>query len=150
MLKYNNYAVTLRELPDEIALCINLTNCPHRCVGCHSPELQQNIGEELNAYVLDEIIKKNNGITCVCFMGGDNDLNELTWLGGIVKFDYHLKVGWYSGNSKVNLKQFWMFDYIKYGPYIEKKGPLNKKTTNQKLLVRINKKWKDITYKFQN
>ena len=37
MLKYSNYEITFAEVPDEISLCINLTNCPHKCIGCHSP-----------------------------------------------------------------------------------------------------------------
>ena len=39
MLKYLNCQVTFAEVPDEISLCINITNCPNRCPGCHSPEL---------------------------------------------------------------------------------------------------------------
>lgn len=48
------------------------------------------------------------------------------------------------------------FDYIKLGPYISEYGPLNQKTTNQRMYFNtglsssINRLigWKDITYKF--
>lgn len=37
MLKYSNYEVTFAEVPDEISLTLNLTNCPYMCENCHSP-----------------------------------------------------------------------------------------------------------------
>lgn len=42
-----------------------------------------------------------------------------------------------------------LLHYYKIGPYIPEKGPLNKKTTNQKLFKRVNNEWVDITYRFQ-
>ena len=39
MLKYVDSQITFREIPDEITLCINISNCPFRCKGCHSKEL---------------------------------------------------------------------------------------------------------------
>ena len=47
MLKYVDVMETFAEVPDEITLAINLSNCPHRCKGCHSEYLQKDIGEEL-------------------------------------------------------------------------------------------------------
>ena len=41
-----------------------------------------------------------------------------------------------------------VFDYIKIGPYIEKLGPLNKETTNQRLYKRTDSGWEDITKMF--
>lgn len=73
MLKYVDTAITLLELPDEVTLCINLSNCPCHCKGCHSSYLAEDIGEILTATRLEKLIKKNDGITAVCFMGGDND-----------------------------------------------------------------------------
>jgi len=40
------------------------------------------------------------------------------------------------------------FDYIKIGPYIEEKGPLNNPNTNQRLYEKVGNNHKDITYKF--
>ena len=39
MLKYLDTMVTFSEIPDEVTLCINLTNCPYHCPDCHSKEL---------------------------------------------------------------------------------------------------------------
>ncbi|MEG2282023.1 MAG: anaerobic ribonucleoside-triphosphate reductase activating protein, partial [Rikenellaceae bacterium] len=71
-LKYVNYDIVFQEIPDEVTLAINLSNCPNRCLGCHSPYLQQDIGEPLSEEVLSKLIDKyGSAITCVCFMGGD-------------------------------------------------------------------------------
>ena len=41
------------------------------------------------------------------------------------------------------------FDYIKLGPYVDRLGPLNRETTNQRLYkVLRNGEMKDITRKF--
>ena len=41
------------------------------------------------------------------------------------------------------------FDYVKVGPYIEECGPLNKRTTNQRLYkCDKNGNKEDITYRF--
>ena len=79
MLKFVDFKVTFSEVPDEISLCINLSGCPHKCKGCHSEYLQQDIGTVLTTQMLDKIIESNSGVTCVCFMGGDNHLIILRW-----------------------------------------------------------------------
>ena len=48
--------------------------------------------------------------------------------------NYDLLVGWYSGESELDLNEYGRyFDYIKVGPYIKELGPLNSPTTNQRL-----------------
>lgn len=151
-MKYVDTLVSFSEIPDEITLCINISNCPNKCERCHSPWLQENIGIELNNYELYDIINKNSGISCVCFMGGDSNPEEINNLAIKIK-SKNLKVGWYSGNSeisdKINIKNF---DYIKIGPYLKDKGPLSDKNTNQKMYKIIHftgmNSLKDITYKF--
>lgn len=151
-MKYVDTLVSFSEIPDEITLCINISNCPNKCEECHSPWLQGNIGIELNNYELYDIINKNSGISCVCFMGGDSNPEEINNLAIKIK-SKNLKVGWYSGKSeisdKINIKNF---DYIKIGPYLKDKGPLSDKNTNQKMYEIIHftgmNSLKDITYKF--
>lgn len=151
-MKYVDTLVSFSEIPDEITLCINISNCPNKCEGCHSSWLQENIGIELNNYELYDIINKNSGISCVCFMGGDSNPEEINDLAIKIK-SKNLKVGWYSGNfkisDKINIKNF---DYIKIGPYLKDKGPLSDKNTNQKMYKIIHftgmDSLKDITYKF--
>ena len=159
MIKYLETLVTFAEIPDEITLCINITNCPCNCNGCHSSYLSKDIGEELNNNVLDKLISDNSGISCIAFMGGDSSPKEINDLAKYVKDKYPISVAWYSGRQElskdINLDNF---DYIKLGPYIKELGPLTSKTTNQRLYqygkffsdYTIDKCWRDITYKFWN
>lgn len=151
MLKYTDAQVTFREVPDEITLCINISGCPNKCDGCHSSYLSEDIGDELNEESLEHLIKDNNGITCICFMGGDQDPEAINKLAFTERncFTRHLKICWYSGkqelSNKVNLQNF---DYIKLGPYKAELGPLNSSTTNQRFYQVSNSKLTDITYLF--
>lgn len=149
MIKYvpEDTSVTFSEIPDEICLCINISNCPHRCLGCHSAYLQTDVGIELTESILDNIINNNEGTTCVVFMGGDSDKESIKKLGAFVK-SKGLKSAWYSGESDLSFDDYKEpFDYIKIGPYIKEFGPLNSKTTNQRMYSLINCV-EDITYKF--
>lgn len=135
MLKYLNYQVTFSEVPDEITLCINISNCPCHCKGCHSPYLVEDVGKPLNKVSLRELIEDNKGVSCVSFMGGDSDTIHVVALASWVKTHTNLKVAWYSGRQEladIVAKQLQWFDFIKLGPYIEELGPLNKPTTNQR------------------
>ena len=135
MLKYVDTKVTFAEVPNEISLCINISNCPCKCPNCHSPYLAEDIGNPLNKKSLKELIDNNKGITCVAFMGGDSDTTHLVALASWVKTHTNLKVAWYSGRQEladIVAKQLRWFDFIKLGAYIEELGPLNKPTTNQR------------------
>lgn len=159
MIKYVDTLVTFSEVPDEITLCINISNCICHCKNCHSAYLAEDIGEELTFKALDILIKNNNGITCVAFMGGDAEPMGINILASYVKEYYpNIKTAWYSGRQElskdINLE--W-FDFIKLGPYIEELGPLNSKTTNQKfyeVIQAVDTKGSityglnDVTYKF--
>lgn len=150
-MKYLNTMVTFSEFPDEIALCINISNCPFHCPGCHSPELWEDIGTELTFEELDKLINSNKGITLVGFMGGDYDtpyLNELA--KHIVNdIDPDLNIGWYSGNSRLSdYIDINLFDYIKLGPYVEELGGLDNPNTNQRFYKIENGQLIDWTYKF--
>ena len=160
MLKYVDTKVVFQEVPDEISLAINISNCPCHCKNCHSSYLTEDIGKSLiyeetynnktviNCNPLSELIEANNGITCVCLMGGDSNPEYINILGKAIKH-HHLKSAWYSGRQElskdINLK--W-FDYVKLGPYIEELGPLNSRTTNQRFYKVSGKELVDITNKF--
>ena len=146
MLKYVNYDITFQEIPDEITLCINISNCPCHCIGCHSSYLAEDIGEKLTLDKIYKLIENSEGITCICFMGGDSSPKEIDMFAGCIKDLYDIKVAWYSGRQElskyINLK--W-FDFIKLGPYIEEFGPLNSKTTNQRFYQVIKSHYEDGT-----
>lgn len=150
MLKYVDTAVCFSEIPDEITLCINISQCPNKCIGCHSPYLQEDIGELLTYNVLKSLIINNYGISCVCIMGGDKEPNEVNRLFDEIRIDFpSIKTAWYSGNnsisSYINISNF---DYIKIGSFIKDRGPLNNPSTNQKLFKIAHNNMTDITCKF--
>ena len=68
-------------------------------------------------------------------MGGDINPNEINFLAKVIKSNKpELKVAWYSGRQELSKDiDLGNFDYIKLGPYIEELGPLNHKTTNQRM-----------------
>ncbi len=136
MLKYVDSKVTFTEIPDEITLCINISNCPCHCEECHSSYLAEDIGKSLNLEALTNLIDSNNGISCVCIMGGDANPSEVDDIAQDIKEYYpELKVAWYSGRQELSKEiELENFNYIKLGPYIKDKGPLNCRTTNQVML----------------
>ena len=150
--------VTFSEVPDEISLCIEISNCNCHCKGCHSPYLAEDIGKELTIDSLHELISNNKGITCVSFMGGDSNPKEIDHLASIVKEYYSLKTALYSGVQALSKDiHLWNFSYIKLGPYVKKYGPLNSRTTNQRMYKVVYNNYEDgtagyelndITYKF--
>ena len=151
-MKYVDAKVVFSEIPDEITLAINISGCPIRCPDCHSKYLWEDIGESLNRDSLYSLIESHKGITCVAFMGGDSSPYEIKDLAMFVRVAYpKLKIAWYSGRETIpngimlNLQDF---DFIKLGPYKEEFGPLNSKTTNQRMYRVHNSELEDITNKF--
>lgn len=136
MLKYTTTQITFSEVPDEVSLCINLSNCPYHCPACHSKELWEDIGNKLMIGNLIDLINENKGITCVCFMGGDSDLDELYALFGFIPMLFKdLKIAWYTGRDSIP-KDMPKIHYVKIGPYKEECGPINNPNTNQRFYVR--------------
>jgi len=130
-MKFTEYEVVLSEIPDEITLAINISNCPYHCKGCHSPHLWKDIGLELTAPLLYQMIKRNSGITCVAFMGGPFE-EVRAWSLWIHIWFPELKTAWYTGSSALPIAENTL-DYIKIGRYIEECGPLTNPNTNQRL-----------------
>ena len=139
MLKCYSYDIVCQEIPDEISLAVNISGCPNRCPGCHSPWLWENEGQEMTEELLSSLIDQySSAITCFCFMGGDADPSQIAHLAQWIKTRYaHLKTAWYSGRECIpegfDIRSF---DFIKIGPYIEALGGLKSPSTNQ-ILYRI-------------
>lgn len=150
MLKYVDAKVVFAEVPDEVTLAINISNCPCQCKGCHSSYLAQDIGTELTFNEVRKLIKKNSGISCIALMGGDAEPDKVNTLASFITNHYNsIKVAWYSGRQELsNSIDLFSFDYIKLGPYKEEFGPLNSRTTNQRFYKVNGKELVDITNKF--
>ena len=150
-LKYLGYSVVFQEVPDEVSLAINISGCPHRCEGCHSQYLWEYKGE----YLLDDIKKLlslyEGMITCVCFMGGDQNPHDLINCFKRVK-DKGLKICLYSGaedlETLINKNIAQHCDYVKTGRYNHSLGGLDNPNTNQRFYQRKDGYFEDITKKF--
>ena len=134
MLKCYSYDIVCQEIPDEISLAVNISCCPNRCQGCHSPWLWSDEGELMTEDFLSSLIGRySSAITCFCFMGGDAEPMEVERLALWIKSRWkHIKTAWYSGKAELpkgfDLKAL---DFLKLGPYIEELGGLKSPTTNQ-------------------
>lgn len=156
MLKYAETRVVFREVPDEVTLAVNITGCPVRCTGCHSPHLAEDEGEPLDAAALTALADKAEGVTCVALMGGDAEPESVLALAKELKRSRPwLRTCWYSGREiNGDIQRLAPFDYIKTGPYVESLGPLDSPATNQRFFKIVKESegkvtLKDITYRFR-
>ncbi|MBP5381291.1 MAG: anaerobic ribonucleoside-triphosphate reductase activating protein [Bacteroidaceae bacterium] len=132
MLKFVDTKEVFAEIPDEITLAISISGCPIRCKGCHSKYLWEDVGDELTVEVLSQMLESHVGVTCVCFMGGDNDPAEVNRLAAWTKQHSGMNIAWYSGRDEIADEiELCNFDYLKIGRYDAERGPLNTKGTNQ-------------------
>lgn len=154
-LKYDGYAITFQEVPHEVSLTINLTGCPHRCEGCHSPHLQEDTGRELLPDLPSLLSKYAGYITCVCLMGDGCNRYDLRDALIIIR-NAGYRICLYSGyGDGLDLLPFVKYlDYLKIGRYDASRGGLNCKTTNQRFYkIERDKKgcfgeFKDVTHLF--
>lgn len=148
-LRYSDYSIVFQEVPNEISLAINITECPHHCPGCHSFYLSESFGNYIDddlSYLID---RYKNYITCVCFMGGDQHMEDLKENLIYVKA-LGLKTCVYSGSDVEEDFDSLLphLDYLKIGPYIEGRGGLSSPTTNQVFYKITNGQKEDITNVF--
>lgn len=152
MLKYVNTGVVFQEIPDEVTLAINISNCPCHCPGCHSKYLWEDIGLPLNVEAIDDFVGLyGKDITCIAFMGGDADPKGVAILAQYIHEEHpEFKVAWYSGRLRIPpVVDKTSFDYIKIGPYIRHLGSLKQPTTNQRLYRKNDDgTFEDITSRF--
>lgn len=156
-IKYLTSMVTFEEIPTRVTLSLSITGCRGTCVGCHSPELRRNIGTELTDEELDALIRKNNGVNCVLFLGEGTNQARLLQLAERVRNHWKMDVALYSGRDEVEEVVWNAFDFLKIGSYKSEFGPLNNPNTNQRLYhfskfysssVGGRKGWRDITSYF--
>ena len=150
MLRFYNYDIVFQEIPDEVTLAVNLTGCPVRCPGCHSPHLWEDAGETLDEDRLGSIAAGYRGeIGCIALMGGDADPASVERLCAFIKDGLGLRSAWWSGRQAlpkgVDLAHY---DYIKTGPYVASLGGLKRRTTNQRLYRVVGGRLEDITFRF--
>ena len=138
MIRFTEHSVVFAEIPGHIALAINVSGCAYRCKGCHSPHLQQDVGEDLEQMLPRLLDTYAQYVDVVCFLGEGNDAHALAKCVRMCKQN-GLMTALYSGAETeaaipvLSLLQPGELDFLKLGPYMEDKGPLNVPTTNQRL-----------------
>lgn len=156
MLKYLYCKEIFREVPGEISLGISISGCAIHCIGCHSRELWEDKGTPLDTEELQRLLDKHKGITCVCLLGGEADMDTLTEL--LMYAHKRVKTAWYCGLDMLPKERQGMLQYLdfcKLGHYDHELEGLDSPTTNQRFykvehypngdFMTI-----DITYKFYN
>ena len=141
MLKYLSYTVAFQEVPNEISLIFNISNCPYHCDGCHSPELAEDAGDDLTKAFESIVAGYADAITCICFMGTGHaftddqmDLLELRVLIDNAHLNGY-KTCVYTGDQGGAPWELFFnskLDYLKIGPYKKELGGLDSPTTNQR------------------
>ena len=153
MLRFVSYDIVFQEIPGEVSLAINISNCPNRCEDCHSPHLRENIGEPLDNDALILMLQKyGDAITCVCFMGGDASPEEVEQCAIFIRKQRNglIKTAWYSGKEIFpETCALQNFDYLKLGAYKKHLGGLNSPTTNQRFYQIKDGKMIDLTDAFR-
>ena len=137
--------IVLEEIPGRVTLAVEISNCRGSCIGCHSPFLKKDIGEELTPKVIDKLIGDNFGVNCFLLLGEGQDLEALLRIAAHLREQHPgIERAVYSGRREVEPAIYEAFDYVKVGPYIAECGPLNEPTTNQRLYYH----GEDITSRF--
>ena len=131
-MRYKQARVVFQEVPNEVTLAIEVTGCPNHCPGCHSPELLDPEGVELDYLEMETLLRRHYPfITCVCFMGGDHEPDALCDLLWYVSA-HGLRTALYSGREGVPYRIVDRLNYLKVGSYVEALGGLRSSTTNQR------------------
>ena len=162
MIKYvpEMTSVVLEEIPDRVSLAVEISNCRGLCEGCHSPFLRKDIGDPLTPETVDALVEDHFGVDCVLFLGEGKDPEALLALADHVR-SLGLSPALYSGREAVEDAIWAAFDYVKLGPYLPERGPLNRPSTNQRLYRRMDPsetepadrstgplRFRDITFRF--
>ena len=148
-MKNSDYAVVFAEVPDEITFAVEITECPHHCIECHSPQLRKSTGTPLDEEEILFLIQTHPDITCFCFMGGDADHDSIVRFANFIHSNTRVKVAMYSGDDHLDGRLIEVLDYYKVGSYQKDKGPLSSKTTNQIFYKIDHEVLQDITFRFQ-
>lgn len=161
MLKYwkPDTKVVFAEFPGEVALAVNITNCPGHCPNCSEPYLQSDIGDELTFEEVDRLIAQNVGITMFGLMGGDCSHREVIEIAKHIHNHHEgIKVGMYSGCDWLDTELMFELDAYKIGKYISDDtqpnwGPITLPMSNQlyfeKRIMNGKAFWENATYKFR-
>lgn len=142
VLKYPvvNTDITFNELPDKMAYAIELGACKQHCVGCHSPELQE---EDVSLTSLLDILEEaqdaiDAGANAIVVMGGTNNkhITDESLIALLRDLSDIAPTGLYSGSDDEEHDKMIAVEghctWLKTGPYVDALGGLESTRTNQR------------------
>jgi anaerobic ribonucleoside-triphosphate reductase activating protein len=134
-MRYAFTDVVFQEVPDEISLLFFICGCPHRCAGCHSSSLWiENQGTPLTTEVYTDWLNRYQGlVTCILFFGGEWWPTQLAAHLQLAR-GLGYKTCLYTGLDDVSPEIKQHLNYLKTGPWIPRRGGLDRPTTNQKFI----------------
>ena len=138
MLKYHTIDISCKAIPAEVSLIFNITGCTIKCPGCNDKALWKDKGTPLTFDEVRSILGNYScAVSCVCFMGGEHEPEEINALARFVKHNYPcLRTAWYSGMDTISKEiDFCNFDYLKIGAYEAFRGALGTQGTNQRVFM---------------
>lgn len=135
-MKYHQFDVVFQEVPNEISLCFSMSGCKLDCINCNwkgFTDIEKDI--DLTEEIFRSMLSKYACCaTCVLFMGGEWDKDNLIKYLMIARSEYGLLTCLYTGLEEIDKDIKKQLDYVKLGPYKEELGALDKKTTNQRFI----------------
>lgn len=155
-----NISVSLNEIPNHIAVAVELGNCKQKCHGCHSEWLSIPLPKkswmelETLMYQINKQVKR--GADAIVLMGGThNGVSTAELIEAINILSHYAPIGLYSGlPEKAEVHKRLMsadvkLSWLKVGNYDAKCGDLTSPNTNQHFYQKNGKgTWEDITFLF--
>lgn len=147
------YGITLKEIPNKVALFLEFGECRSGCKGCHSSYLM-NECEHVDIEKILLIARESHelGANAVVLMGGTNNgisKKSLVFLIDELKKIFGNNIGLYSGTDSDNEYLMSSLRWLKVGSYVKSRGGLNNPLTNQRFYEIIDGVPHDKTYVFR-
>ena len=137
-LKFTTEQIVWQEVPGEVSLAFLFSGCQLRCKGCHSADAwKASLGQELTADYLKGRLKRYRGlITCVLFMGGEWQPENLLALLRVARDEFGLKTCLYTGLEWGEVPPMLLpeLSFLKTGRWLPERGGLDSPTTNQRFV----------------
>lgn len=135
-LRFTREEIVWQEVPNEVSLAFLLSGCPLRCVGCHSADSwKAGLGEALSVAYLRERLRRYAGLlTCVLFLGGEWQPENLLALLRVARDEFGLKTCLYTGLERDEVPPMLLpeLSFLKTGRWLPERGGLDNPNTNQR------------------
>ena len=138
LLRFTREEIVWQEVPNEVSLAFLLSGCPLRCVGCHSADSwKAGLGADLSVDYLRARLRRYRGLlTCVLFLGGEWQSENLLALLRVARDEFGLKTCLYTGLERDEVPPMLLpeLSFLKTGRWLPERGGLDSPTTNQRFV----------------